>query len=218
MIWTSSYNDFQTLHYKVYSISGDRGKLANYKGKCYPALAPKHSFWKVWHDNIGKISEEENTKYYIEEYWNQVLSKLDPEEVFNELEYSVLLCYEPVSEFCHRHIVAAWFEILLGKEIKEIKAKDYIITGVKEERPAYIKEYLEEAMRKNRNMRGFTSLRALYLFEKGEKLAAKARKLKEKNDMRWGDYEQEACFLRCDADMAEEEYREMQRQKRLSKK
>lgn len=153
MISTSSYNYWQSDKYITYSISGNRGKDANYQGKCYPKLAPKLSFWTTWHNNIGKISEEENNRYYVQEYWNQVLSKLDPEKVYRELDNSVLLCYESNIEFCHRHIVAAWFEILLGTNVPETKAKDYLIEEV--ERPTYIKQYLEEAMRYNRNMRGF---------------------------------------------------------------
>ena len=81
----------------------------------------------------------------------------------------------------------------------------------------YIKDYLEDAMRLNRNMRGFKSLRALYLFEKGEKLEAKADELEEKTGKCYDDYRQMACFLRCDADMAEAEYRELQNQKKLIK-
>ena len=209
MICTSSHNDWQSDKYRTYSISGNRGKDANYQGECYPELAPKLSFWKVWHDNIGKISEEENNRYYVQEYWNQVLSKLDPEKVFSDLDYSVLLCYEPNTEFCHRHIVAAWFEILLGIKVPEMKARDYQTEET--DRPEYIKQYLDDAMRLNRNMR------ALYLFEKGERLEAKADELEEKTGKCYDGYRQTACFLRCDADMAEDEYRELHRQMTLNK-
>ena len=126
MISTSSYKNWQSDRYITYSISWDRGQDANYQGGCYPKLAPKPSFWKTWRNNIGKISEEENNRYYVQEYWNQVLSKLDPEQVYNELQYSVLLCYEPNTEFCHRHIVAAWFEILLDVDIPERKIENNI--------------------------------------------------------------------------------------------
>ena len=204
MISTSSHNNWQSDKYITYSISGNRGKDANYQGRCYPKLAPKLSFWKTWHDNIGKVSQEENTRYYVQEYWNQVLSKLDPEQVYRELDYSILLCYESNTEFSHRHIVAAWFEILLGVNVSEKKAKDYAIEEI--ERPTYIKQYLEDAMRHNRNMRGFNSLRALYLFEKGEKLETLANELEEKNGKCYDDYRQTACYFRCDADEAESEY------------
>lgn len=216
MISTSSYENWETDKYDTYSISGNRGKDANYQGKSYPKLAPKLSFWKVWHDNIGVISEEENIKYYIKEYWEQVLSKLNPEEVYRELDYSILLCYESNMEFCHRHIVAAWFEILLGIKIPEVK----IINGqiVQVERPKYIKQYLEEIMKCNINMRGFNSLRALYLFEKGEKLESEANKLEEKTGKCYDNYRQTACFLRCEADMVEEEYNNDIKRKTLNSK
>lgn len=204
MIGTSSYNNWKLDNYITYSISGNRGKDVNYQGRCYPKLAPKLSFWKTWHNNIGKISVEENNRYYVHEYWNQVLSKLDPEQVYNELDYSILLCYEPNTEFCHRHIVAAWFEILLGINVPEKKANDYVVEEI--ERPTYIKQYLEDAMRYNRNMRGFNSLRALYLFEKGEKLETLANELQEKNDKYYDNYRQAACHLRCAADETEDEY------------
>ncbi|MBQ9280285.1 MAG: hypothetical protein IJ215_04510 [Clostridia bacterium] len=145
MIYTSSYQNWQSDYYTTYSISGNRGKDANYQGKCYPLLAPKLSFWKTWHDHIGKIPEEENNRYYVQEYWNQVLSGLDPKRVYRTLHHSVLLCYEPPAEFCHRHIVAAWFEIMLGVSVPEVKFENYLIEKV--DRPEYVKEYLEDAMK-----------------------------------------------------------------------
>ena len=215
MICTSSYNDWKSDKYRTYSISGNNGKDVNYQGKCYSKLAPKLSFWKTWHDNIGKISEEENNRYYVHEYWNQVLSKLDPEKVYNELDNSALLCYEQNTEFCHRHIVAAWFEILLDEKVPEMKANGNQLEEL--DRPEYIKQYLEDEMKLNRNMRGFESLRALYLFEKSEKLEAKADELEEKTGNNYDGYRQTACFLRCDADMAEDKYRELQSQNVLNK-
>lgn len=213
MISTSSHNNWTTDLYQTVSISGNRGKDANYHGRCYPQLAPKLSFWKVWHSNIGVVSLEENNKYYIEEYWKQVLSKLDPEKTYSDLDYNILLCYEDNMEFCHRHIVAAWFELLLDIEVPEVKIINDKIEEV--DRPTYIKDYLEEVIKKDKNMRGFKSLRALYLFEKSERLENLANKLEEQTGKSYDDYRQEACYLRCDADMAEDEYRE---QKRLIRK
>ena len=205
MIYTSSYKELEGIKLRTYSISWDRGKDADYYCECYPDLAPKKTFWNTWKNNIGKIPEEENNKYYIEEYWKEVLSKLDVEKVYKDLDYSTLLCYENNTEFCHRHIVAAWFELLLGVEVPEISIENYIIKKV--EKPKYIKEYLEDAMKKNLNMHGFTSLRALYLFEKAEKYEKEADELEEKTGKCYDHYRQEAAFLRSDADMAEDEYR-----------
>ena len=147
MIYTSSHYNYNSNRYPGVAISGNRGKDANFMGKSYPKLAPKLKFWQVWHNNIGKVSEEENNKYYIEEYYKQVLSKLNPKEVYDELDNSVLLCYEDNNMFCHRHIVAAWFELTLNKIIFEIKSDGYITLVV--DKPKYIKEYLNEIMNKD---------------------------------------------------------------------
>ena len=150
MIFTSSHQNWKSNKYRTCSISGNRGLDAGYKGECYPQLVPKKDFWKKWHANIEIISEEDNNKYYVQEYWNQVLSKLDPEKVFRDLNNSVLLCYEDNMLFCHRHIVAAWLELTLGVKVPEAKATDYKIEVI--ERPEYINQYLLEAM-KNKTLR-----------------------------------------------------------------
>ena len=150
MIYTSSYDNCNIDKYKTYSISGDSGKRVNYKGDSYSKLAPKWSFWKIWHDNIGIINEEDNNKYYIREYCNQVLSHLDPKEIYKELDNSVLLCYEPNTEFCHRHIVAAWFELTLGIKVPEIKSYNNKVEEIC--RPKYIKEYLIEELKSDLNL------------------------------------------------------------------
>lgn len=204
MICTSSHKDWQSDKFLTYAISGDCGNEARYKGAWYPKLAPKYYFYKKWQDNIGKISEEENNRYYVQEYWNQVLSKLDPEEVYNEIDHSVLLCYEGNTEFCHRHIVAAWFEILLEIEVSEMKADGYNTTRI--DRPSYIKEYLEDAMKMDRDMKGFNSLRALYLFEKAEELEKTADEMEARTRNNYNKYRQIACAFKADANSAEEKY------------
>lgn len=204
MIKTSSYNNFKTDIFKTVSISGDRGKSVDYKGEYYSKLAPKLSFWKKWHENIDVVPELENNKYYMEEYYKEVLSKLNPEKVYEDLDNSILLCYEDSSEFCHRHIVAAWLELLLDIEVKEQVIEEGKIIDVK--RPEYIKDILEDIIKKEKNMRGFSSLRALYLFEKSEYMELKADEIEEKTGKSAESYRQEACYLRCDADEAEAEY------------
>ncbi len=159
-IYTSCHNNWHSNKYITYSISGNRGRDAGYQGRCYPKLAPKLSFWKVWHNNIGEISEEENNKYYVREYWNQVLSKLDPEEIYKELDNSVLLCYEPNTDFCHRHIIASWFEIFLGIKIPEVKSDGDRIEEVTV--PEYIKRYLEEPIQLASDTQKTNCLRKAY--------------------------------------------------------
>ncbi len=169
MIYTSSHKDWQSTFFKTYAISGNRGKDVSYNGRYYSLLAPKKEFWQIWHNNIGIIPDDKNNKYYIEEYFKQVLIKLDPIKVYNELDDSALLCYESYKEFCHRHIVSAWFELFLNKKVDEAKSQEYKVEVVKNlEIKEQIKKDLEETIKNNVNMHGFHSLRALYLFQKAQ--------------------------------------------------
>lgn len=73
----------------------------------YKALAPKRGFFETYRRNHDK-------SYYTQCYRAQVLAPLDADEVFHELSLmtggrtAVLLCYEQMEEFCHRHLVAQW--------------------------------------------------------------------------------------------------------------
>ena len=160
MISMSSYQSINSNNYKTCSISGDRGKQVNYQGACFPKLVPKKDFWQIWHDNIGIVSEEENNRYYIEQYYQQVLSKLDPEDIYRKLDNSILLCYEENTEFCHRHIVAEWLQLLLNIEVPEVIEVKGVYGSYLEGvvRPDFIKKYLEDVMRKDQNIIVFQSL------------------------------------------------------------
>lgn len=65
--------------------------------------------------------------------------------------------------------------MLLGVSVPEIKIDGYNILKVN--RPNYIRIYLEDAIKKNKDMRGFESPRDLYLFEKEKKLNKRVKKL-----------------------------------------
>jgi uncharacterized protein (DUF488 family) len=137
MIYTGSYDNCKFG--RLVSISGDGGRQVGFDGEVYKKLAPKLSFWKIWHDNIGKISNEENNKFYINNYYEQCLKGLNVEQVLRELENAIMLCYEPSYQFCHRHIPAAWIELETGLIVPEIAVDD---SGniVEQQRPLWIKE------------------------------------------------------------------------------
>lgn len=151
MIMTSSHNNCNTDKYRLVSISRNKGKDANYEGECFSSLAPGRDFWYIWHETIGKIPELENNRYYIEKYYETVLSKLNPKETYDALDNAILLCYEDSNEFCHRHIVAAWFEIHLGVKVNDVKVNDLEIEVMKI--PTYIKDMLEDII-KEKNING----------------------------------------------------------------
>lgn len=162
---TANYNNCRTEN--GISISGDRGKKAGFTGICLPELAPKKEFWQIWHDNIGKISEEENTKYYATEYFNQVLKELDPQDTYNMIpEEAILLCYEDNMEFCHRHLLAFWFELFLEVRTSEVYENPIRETLTRLQRPEYLKDVMEEVIKENYEMHGFDSIKEAYEYNK----------------------------------------------------
>ena len=76
-------------------------------------MAPKFWFFQ-------KYKQNHDEEYYILNYYKEVLSKLDPTQVLNDLDGKILLCYEKETEFCHRFLVADWLKFKLGIEVKEI--------------------------------------------------------------------------------------------------
>ena len=146
MIYTGKYGNCKSGN--LISISGDHGKMVGFEGKYYPELAPKLSFWKIWKENIGKISEYENTKFYINEYYLQVLLNADLESIIESDEDVVFLCNEDSEDFCHRHVLAEYIELKYGIKVQEI-AIDEKGNITYKKRPKYIREILLEVIREN---------------------------------------------------------------------
>ena len=144
-IFTGNYEECKAGN--LISISGDKGKSAKFNGRVISEFAPKRDFWDKWRSNIGKIPELENTKYYIEEYYKQVLSKINVQELLKDEENPILLCYEKGQQFCHRHVLAEYIEMKYGIHVKDIKIDDNL--NIEENiRPQYIRKMLEEVIQK----------------------------------------------------------------------
>lgn len=84
-----------------------------FTGDSYPDLFPKWSFLKQYF-------KDHDEDAYVIAYYDQILSKLDPNKVFNDLKDKTLLCWEKSGEFCHRRIVAEWLRINLGISVPEV--------------------------------------------------------------------------------------------------
>lgn len=215
IILTSNYESAKNGN--IISISGDKGKSANFNGKTLLKLSPEKNFWRTWRNNIGKIREEENTLYYIENYYKLVLKKIDPAVFVEQLpNKSILLCYEESKDFCHRHLVAFWLELFLDintYEVKEINNKLEI-----KERPEYLRKILEKIIKEDYNMHGFNCIRAAYLFEAAEILERDIHQIYKHNvlDDYAGELYTQAARLRMDADEAEQKY--LQKYKNKMKK
>jgi len=127
MIHTSYFANIRNLGIRrLVSISQITPDWANVNEE-YKDLAPTKSILFGYKNE--EISDEEYTKRYKEE----ILSKLDPKKVYEDLNGAVLLCYEKRSDFCHRNIVSEWLiengfkskEILKHANIAIIGSRDF---------------------------------------------------------------------------------------------
>lgn len=116
-------------------FTGYFGKVKSYpqnKGYKFVSIARFNKFWQGEEykklappAEIIKIEDEE---LYTKLYYEKVLNKLSPRQVYEELgDNAVLLCYEKWTDiengntFCHRRIVAKWLENNLGIRVEELE-------------------------------------------------------------------------------------------------
>lgn len=114
--------------------TGYFGNMKSYpkdKGYRFISIARFSRFWTG--DEYKKLAPPANiikikdAELYTKLYYEEVLNKLNPKEVYEELgQKSVLLCYESWESiksgktFCHRRIVAEWLQNNLCIEVKEL--------------------------------------------------------------------------------------------------
>ncbi len=114
MIGTSYYGnpavkEMGVLGIRLVSIS--RSTPNNIQCKHYAALKPSWDLINHWRAN--------HDEGYYRQAYGAILDKLDPRTVYEDLNKSVLLCYERPGEFCHRRLVAEWLTNH-GYKIEEI--------------------------------------------------------------------------------------------------
>lgn len=90
----------------------------DWQGEQFPSLAPDRQTF------FAKKANEIDEKEYEKQYRERVLSKLNPDKIYDMFSNKVLLCWEPPGEFCHRRIVADWLMEELGIEVPEWKLGD----------------------------------------------------------------------------------------------
>lgn len=118
MIYTGYYAKTKEYEQEGLVLVGISGKIPDgFTGIRYQKLAPKYTWWKQWHD------ERMPNDWFIEKYYETVLSQLNPNDVIADLnkigKYIVLLCYETPEKFCHRHLVADWLNINTNANVIE---------------------------------------------------------------------------------------------------
>ena len=130
------------------SVTGDGGNAWGYFGPSYKKLAPKLVTYLPYAEKYQKLIELRSDALrvkeylelrrqiedeYIESYYNLRLKNLNVEELLITLynkfgDNIILLCHEPVEEFCHRRLLADYIELKTGIYIPEIitEEKGYI--------------------------------------------------------------------------------------------
>lgn len=111
MIYTSYYGNLKKIDKKIEPISISQFTPKGIHIFSMEELAPSKELLNWW-KNCEQTKEDEQN--YIDKY-NQQLCSLNPQDIQSKLyELScgkdvVLLCYEKPTDFCHRHLVATWF-------------------------------------------------------------------------------------------------------------
>lgn len=109
-IYTTYFANIRHLPESIIPVSIAGKPPEKWDGIEYKKLAPKWSFFSEW-------KKTKNNDYYIEHFYDEVLSSLTPQNVIDELNKIssnndnkdiALVCYEIPRDFCHRHIVSGW--------------------------------------------------------------------------------------------------------------
>ena len=119
MIYTSYFGNIKKIIKKhpdagLISIAG--ATPAWFTGMKCKELMPHYDWWKEWHETFKENLESVASKsWYTEKYNETVLKNLDKMKIARKLKDLVewkptfILCYETPEKFCHRHLVADWF-------------------------------------------------------------------------------------------------------------
>lgn len=116
MIYIASYKSLRKLK-GFYTLAISNGIPASYYGARYKKLAPTYNWVRklktILSSKEGMTQEDKVSM--IELYYDEVLSKYNPKDIYDELisigdgRDVVLLTQEAYLEFSSRKIVQAWF-------------------------------------------------------------------------------------------------------------
>lgn len=163
ILGTSNYQSIKTGN--TVSVTGDGGNAWGYFGPSYKKLAPKLVTYIPYHEKLEKLQSLKNdvTKLkeyiefrkkiedeYIKSYYDIRLKNLDVNfllaTLYNKFGNNIiLLCHEPVEEFCHRRLIADYIELKTGMYIPEIRQDEN--GNIKKINPIRYKERLKKLMR-----------------------------------------------------------------------
>jgi len=113
MIYTSYYSNYRNFPDNFEPVSVSLYPPKGFNGIIIEELAPTNSILMDFKN--GKINEFN----YIQRYYTEVLSKLNPHQIAKKLNNKILLCFEKKGDFCHRHIITEWLK-KHGYQIEEL--------------------------------------------------------------------------------------------------
>ena len=143
ILGTGNYYDVKSGN--TVSVTGDGGNKWGYYGPAYKKLAPKLVTYtpyaekleelKKLKEDVSKLKEylefrKEIEDEYIKNYYDIRLRDLDVKTLLYTLngEFGndiILLCHEPVEEFCHRRLIADYIELKTGIYIPEVSVDEH---------------------------------------------------------------------------------------------
>ena len=158
---TGSYDTVKSGN--TVSVTGDGGNAWGYFGPAYKKLAPKLVTYTPYASKLEELKELKNDlnaylefkkqieDEYIKSYYDIRLKDLDIAELLNTLNEKygndiILLCHEPVNEFCHRRLIADYLELKTGIYIPEVSVDQD--GKIKKLNPIRYKDRLNKIMNK----------------------------------------------------------------------
>ena len=164
ILGTGNYYDVKSGN--TVSVTGDGGNAWGYFGASYKKLAPKLVTYtpyaekleelKKLKEDVSKLKEyvefrKQIEDEYIKSYYDIRLKNLDVKDLLYILNEKfgndiILLCHEPIDEFCHRRIIADYIELETGIYIPEVSVDEQ--GNVKKLVPIRYKNRLKEVMNK----------------------------------------------------------------------
>lgn len=166
ILGTGNYSS--VLSGNTVSVTGDGGNAWCYFGNAYKKLAPKLVTYLPYaekYEQLQKLKKDalKIKEYYlfrkkiedeyIQSYYDIRLKDLDVLELLKILydkygDNIILLCHEPIDEFCHRRLIADYIELKTGIYIPEISVDEN--GQVKKILPIRYKNRLKAVIDKNK--------------------------------------------------------------------
>jgi hypothetical protein len=107
-------SNFKIAGHLPQAVAISLGVPRGWKGARCTVLAPPRPLIKIM-----------DPATFIPLYRSQVLDRLDPHKIIQDLgrDDFVMLCWEPPGKFCHRQVVAVWFQKELGLVVEEFNPR-----------------------------------------------------------------------------------------------